>query len=126
MTRLRHSGNDMPTIPPPSVLKWLESLARWCWRVVHADHTQLYGMNYTRASAGWRHFYIAVACAPSRRFRRPRPVKPRDALDLLNTAIPGGFTPPPNESRAEVIAYTTPAEGEDDRSRWEPLRAGRV
>ncbi len=94
-------------------------------RVARADHNTLYSGDHTKASAGRRHFYVTVACAPSRRFWRPRRVSPTGCLVFLNGVVPNGFEAPPTESRREVVAYVVSDE-DDDPTHWSPVRSARV
>src|SRR5690349_15246477 len=107
MTRQqRHTDDDhMPFIPIPGFLANLAVQAgAWLRRMLRVDHSSLYGGEFVRSNAGRRHIYITVACAPSRRLRRPRRVTPSDALTFLNGVVPQGFAPPPAESTGQGVA----------------------
>src|SRR5439155_1584548 len=99
---------------------------QWLSRRVRPDHSSLFGGWYQQNYSNREHFYVSVACAPSRRFQRPRPVKPDDALDFLNELMPGTFSFPAAQSTGNVVAFEVADEAMDTMTAYEPLHAARI
>ncbi len=116
----------MTHAPPTSLINLLLQGARWVRDAARPDHGSLFGGTYTNSQySGRKHIYIVVALAPSRRFRRPRPVLPERALAFLGPVVPGLFSLPPAQSTRAYVAF----EDEDERSSppgWEPRAAARI
>ena len=114
----------MPT-PPPSWINTLLQFFRWLWRTAVPDHSSLFGGWYTQSYSGRKYVYVAVACAPSRRFRSARPVAPEVALGFLEQLMPGAFAFPAAQSFREVVAFEM-ADGDENPPMHEPARAARI
>lgn len=132
VNRDRMSGD--PDVEPSSlsIAGLLARLAARVGRLVRTltrrDHGSLYGGWYTSFNpniSGRKYFYLALGCAPSRRFRRPRSVQPEVVLAFLNDVIPDGFSLPAFHSSRESVAFHT-ADQEGTDSRHDPLRAARI
>lgn len=108
------------------MLRWIGTAGMWLLARVRADHSSLYGGWYQQNLGGHQHLYFSVSCAPRRRLRKPRRVETLAALNFLNQLIPDGFSSPATTSHDQVVAFETPATGDDPALYPEPLRAGRM
>jgi hypothetical protein len=127
--RQRHDPGSQVPIPPftTTLLNLGASVGRWAFSWLRADHTSISGGSWQQNLGGRPHLFFAVACAPSRRFRKPRRVDPLAALAFLNELIPNGFSSPATASHDRLVAFETESSEKDEPGIYrEPERVGVV
>jgi hypothetical protein len=116
----------MPHPSPTTLVNLLLRAGTWAKNRALRDHASLFGGWYQQNYSNRQHFYVSVACAPSRRFKKPRPVDPDTALAFLDKLTPGVFSFPATQSTGEVVAFEVMDPQQQSMADYESLHAARI